>query len=60
MAQNAPGKHYRKGMSLVEIMRRFPDAEAAQTWFTQQFWPDGPFCPRCGSVNVQAGSATRP
>ena len=55
MAQNAPGKHYRKGMSLVEIMRRFPDTEAAERWFEQQFWPGGPFCPRCGSVNVQAG-----
>ena len=55
MAQNAPGKHYRKGMSLVEIMRRFPDMEAAGRWFEQLFWPGGPFCPRCGSVNVQAG-----
>ena len=55
MAQNAPGKHYRKGMSLVEIMRRFPDTEAAERWFEQQFWPGGPFCPRCGSVNVQVG-----
>ena len=55
MAQRAPGKHYRKGVSLVEIMRRFPDAEAAESWFEQEFWPSGPFCPRCGSVNVQAG-----
>ena len=55
MAQKAPGKYYRKGMSLVEIMQKFPDAEAAERWFERQFWPDGPFCPRCGSVNVQVG-----
>ena len=24
MANNAPGKHYREGMSLVEVMRKFP------------------------------------
>ena len=29
--------------------------EAAGRWFEQLFWPGGPFCPRCGSVNVQAG-----
>ena len=55
MAQKAPGKHYRKGMSLVEIIRKFPDTEAAERWLEKLFWPGGPFCPRCGSVNVQAG-----
>ena len=55
MAQKAPGKHYRKGMSFVEIIRKFPDTKAAERWFEKLFWPSGPFCPRCGSVNVQAG-----
>ena len=55
MAQKAPGKHYRKGMSFVEIIRKFPDTEAAERWLEKLFWPGGPFCPRCGSVNVQAG-----
>ena len=29
MAHKAPGKHYREGMSLVEVMRKFPDDAAA-------------------------------
>ncbi len=53
MAQNAPGKHRRKGISLIEIMRRFPDDATAEAWFIQQRWPEGAHCPHCGSVNVQ-------
>ena len=56
MACNAPGKHHRKGLSLVEITRLFPDNETAQKWFESVQWPDGPFCPRCGSINVQSGA----
>ena len=29
MAHNAPGKHYRAGLSLVEVMRMFPDDATA-------------------------------
>ena len=55
MAKIAPGKHYRKGISLVAITRMFPDAKTAERWFEGQFWPDGPHCPHCGSVSVQSG-----
>ena len=56
MARNAPGKHYREGITLVEMFRMFPDDAAAQKWFEEQRWPDGAHCPRCGSVNVQSGA----
>lgn len=56
MAQSAPGKHYRKGISLIEITRMFPDDQAAERWFTEGRWPHGPHCPHCGSVNVQSGA----
>ena len=56
MAHKAPGKHYREGMSLVEIIRKFPDDAAAERWFTKVRWPDGVHCPHCGSVNVQDGT----
>ena len=56
MAHKAPGKHYREGMSLVEIIRMFPDDAAAERWFTKVRWPDGAYCPHCGSVNVQDGT----
>ena len=57
MAQNAPGKHFREGISLVEIFRMFPDDAAAESWLAERRWPGGVFCHYCGSVNVQSGSA---
>ena len=56
MSRKAPGKSHRKGISLVEIMRKFPNDEAAEAYFVEQRWPDGPACPHCGSTNVQAGA----
>ena len=38
-------------------MRKFPDDAAAERWFTKVRWPDGVHCPRCGSVNIQDGTA---
>ena len=55
MAGKAPGKSYRKGISLVKIMEMFSTDEAAEQWIIEQRWPDGPYCPHCGSLNVQAG-----
>lgn len=52
MPQKAPGKHYREGLSLVQLTRMFPDDTAAEKWFVEVRWPDGPVCPSCGSLNV--------
>ncbi len=32
----------------------FRDEDAAREWVTAQRWPDGPFCPYCGTLNVQS------
>ena len=56
MAQKAPGKAHRKGISLVEIMRRFPDDASAEAYFIEQRWPNGVACPHCGSTNIQSGT----
>ena len=53
MAQNAPGKHYRKGLTLIELFDMFPDDATAEAWFMEQRWPDGIACPECGSLNIQ-------
>ena len=50
-----PGKHNRKGVTLAQLFRRFPDDESARRWFEESRWPDGPYCPHCGSFNVQSG-----
>ncbi len=33
----------------------FPTEDAAQEWLEAQVWPNGPYCPHCGSFNVQSG-----
>ena len=53
---NAPGKHFRKGLSLVELFKLFPDDATAEQWFIEQRWPTGVCCPHCGSLNVQSGT----
>ena len=60
MARKAPGKHFRKGLSFVEIARMFPDDAAAERWFVEARWPDGVHCPACGSVNVQERPTRKP
>ena len=56
MRKSGPGRHYRRGLSLVEITRMFPDEEAAHAYFAGILWPDGPRCPRCGTDNVLSGA----
>lgn len=56
MAQNAPGKHFRQGLSLRDLTRRFPDDATAEQWFITQRWPNGVRCPYCGTDNVQSGT----
>lgn len=49
MGQKAPGKSYRKGLSLVEVIQQFSNEQEAERWFTDTRWPDGPICPFCDS-----------
>ena len=44
------------GLSLIEAMRMFPDDEVAEKWIAQCRWGDEPACPKCGSLDVQAGT----
>ena len=60
MAQKAPGKHYRKGISLIEITRKFPDDATAEAWFVETRWPDGVACPSCESENVLTVKTRKP
>ena len=57
MPQKGPGKWFRKGISLVEVVRLFPDDPTAEEWFAAMRWPDGPQCPHCASRNVLSGAA---
>lgn len=52
MAQKAPGKHYRKGITLAGLFEMFPDNDAAEKWFEQTKWEDGVVCPHCESERI--------
>ena len=52
MAQQAPGKAHREGISVIELGDMFPDEGKAREWFEAHVWPDGRHCPRCGSTRT--------
>ena len=52
-AKNAPGKFFRKGITLADAVKLFSDHETARQWFVERRWPDGIACPFCGSLNIQ-------
>ena len=56
MAHKAPGRHYREGITLMQLADMFPDEAAARTWFEGLVWPDGRYCPRCGSTRTHEAS----
>ena len=55
-----PGKHYRKGMTLVEAVQLFSDESAVEQLFIETRWPNGVACPRCGSTYVQERPTRKP
>ena len=57
MVKNAPGKYYRKGISLIELMKMFPDDDTAEQWFIKQRWPDSIRCAHCDSQNISDHSS---
>ena len=56
----APGKSFRKGLTLLEIADMFGTEEKALKWIAELRWPDGPHCLHCGSFNVQCDIRHRP
>ncbi len=57
MANNAPGKHYRKGITLIEAVQKFGDDAAAEAWFVERRWPDGIRCVQCDSMRIHTRKA---
>ena len=52
MTFHAPGKHYRKGLSLKALFTMYPDDATAEAFFVKNRWPNGIACPHCGSLTV--------
>ena len=53
MGKRGAGRCDREGLTIVQLIRKFPDDAAAKAWFEATRWPEGPYCPHCGSFNVQ-------
>ena len=60
MAQKAPGRHERKGLTLIEAVQRFSDESAVEREFIEARWPDGVACPDCHSLNIQERPTRKP
>ena len=65
MAFQAPGKHFRKGLTIIDLFRMFPDDAAAEARFESSRWGanrEHMHCPRCGRPPVarKQEAATKP
>ena len=58
MAQKAPGKSHREGITIMQLADMFPDDAAASAWFESLVWPDGRHCPRCGCTETRDAAET--
>ena len=52
----APGKNFREGLTLIQVMDMFPDEVAAAAWFESIYWPNGRCCGKCGSMRTREAS----
>ena len=62
MTGKAPGKFFRKGLSLIELFQMFPDDTTAERWFETQRWGSegATSCPRCDSDRVNPTEDGKP
>ena len=60
MAHRAPGKASRVGISLIELIDRFPDEASSRTWFESIIWAGGRACPSCGSMETSGVPNEKP
>ena len=60
MAKRGPGKAHREGLTVIELFKLFPDDATAEVWFEAQRWPEGRFCPDCGSTNTVEVKSRKP
>ena len=57
---SGPGESYRKGITLIDAIRKFSDEADAEAWFIEQRWPDGIKCPRCDSDSIHPRKNRKP
>ena len=60
MAKGGPGKAHRKGITLAQLVRLFPDDHAAAEWFEGVFWGGERCCPKCGGLRTKPTKSGKP
>lgn len=53
------GKRFRKGITVAELFKIFPDNATAMKWFETNIWKDGRRCPACGNPSTITASHPR-
>lgn len=55
------GRNDRKGLTIIELFKMFPNDAAAEQWFEDQRWPNGQrCCPECGSTSYAIVKSRKP
>ena len=60
MAKSGPGKHYRKGISIIQAVKMFHDPDFTEAFFIGERWPNGIECPACKSKEIQHRTTRKP
>ena len=60
MGTKGPGRAFRKGITLLELMDMFPDEATATQWFESVMWPDGRCCGHCGGTRTREVPNAKP
>ncbi len=59
-ATKAPGKHFRKGLTIERVIEFFKEPENAENWFITARWPEGVRCPFCDTTNITERASRKP
>ena len=60
MSQRAPGRYYRKTITLFQLIQMFDTPEKGEAYFVSKRWPDGVRCAHCGSDNISVVANRKP
>ena len=50
--KKSPGRSYRTGMTVIELLAKFPDEQSSIAWFENIIWPEGRRCSKCDSART--------
>ncbi len=60
MAQKAPGKFFRKGITIIQLADMFPSEDSAIAWFESVQWGADRCCGHCGSFETSEVPNSKP